>query len=145
MTEHETPANDSPASKATANQATANETTANEMKADDSGLINIDDFFKVSLKVARVTEAYDHPNADKLIVLKVDLGTELRQICAGIRGHYEAASLVGKNIVVVANLAPRKMRGEVSQGMLLAASNEDRSQVILVTTDQDSAPGSSVG
>ncbi len=114
-------------------------------KADDSGLISIDDFFKVSLKVARVVEAFDHPNADKLIVLKVDLGTEQRQICAGLRGHYEAASLVGKNIVVVANLAPRKMRGEVSQGMLLAASSEDRSKVILVTTDDSIEPGSSVG
>ncbi|MCA9252389.1 MAG: methionine--tRNA ligase subunit beta [Phycisphaerae bacterium] len=113
--------------------------------ADDSGLISIDDFFKVSLKVARVLEANDHPNADKLIVLKVDLGTEQRQICAGLRGHYEAASLVGKNIVVVANLAPRKMRGEVSQGMLLAASSEDRSKVILVTTDDSIEPGSSVG
>jgi len=135
MTENETPANDTPVDKVAATEA----------KADESGLINIDDFFKVSLKVARVTEAYDHPNADKLIVLKVDLGTEQRQICAGLRGHYEAASLVGKNIVVVANLAPRKMRGEVSQGMLLAASSEDRSQVILVTTDSSIAPGSSVG
>lgn len=135
MTENETPANESASSKP----------AANETKADESGLINIDDFFKVSLKVAHVTEAYDHPNADKLIVLKVDLGTEQRQICAGLRGHYEAATLVGKNVVVVANLSPRKMRGEVSQGMLLAASSEDRSQVILVTTDQSIAPGSSVG
>ncbi len=128
-----------------ANESAATPSAANETTAEESNLINIDDFFKVKLRVARVTESYDHPNADKLIVLKVDLGTEQRQICAGLRGHYEAASLVGKNVVVVANLAPRKMRGEVSQGMLLAASSEDRSQVILVTTDDNIAPGSSVG
>ncbi len=122
-----------------------NETKETQESANETGLINIDDFFKVKLKVARVVESFDHPNADKLIVLKVDLGDEQRQICAGLRGHYEAASLVGKNIVVVTNLAPRKMRGEVSQGMLLAASSEDRSQVILVTTDDSIAPGSSVG
>ena len=115
------------------------------MTENETGLIGIEDFVKVQLKVARVTEAFDHPNADKLIVLKIDLGTEQRQICAGIRGHYVPEDLVGKNVIVVANLAPRKMRGEESQGMLLAASSEDRSQVVLITADRDVAPGSSVG
>lgn len=105
-------------------------------------LIQFEDFFKVDLRIGKIIEAMDHPNADKLFLLKVDLGTEQRQLCAGLRGHYTAEQLVGKNIVVVANLAPRKMRGEVSQGMLLAASSEDKSQVILLTTEADLAPGS---
>lgn len=107
-------------------------------------LITIDDFAKVDLRVARVLEAREHPNADKLLVLKVDLGTEQRQICAGIRGHYDPAALVGRLIVVVANLAPRRMRGEDSQGMLLAASNGDHSRVVLLTPMADIEPGSGV-
>ena len=106
--------------------------------------IQFDDFAKVQLRVARVLDAFDHPNADKLIVLKVDLGDEQRQICAGLRGHYEAASLIGRNVVVVANLAPRMMRGQESRGMLLAAVSEDHTQVILVQPDADIAPGSRV-
>ncbi len=106
--------------------------------------ITFDDFTKIDLRVARVLEAKPHPNADRLLVLKVDLGTEQRQIVAGIRGYYEPEALVGKSVIVVANLAPRTMRGEESQGMLLAASNEDRSQVIVVTPMADIAPGAKV-
>lgn len=109
-----------------------------------SNKIQYDDFAKVQLRVARVLEAYDHPAADKLIVLKVDLGDEQRQICAGLRGHYDPAALVGRNIVVVTNLAPRLMRGLESNGMLLAASNADHSRVILVTPEADIEPGASV-
>jgi methionine--tRNA ligase beta chain len=107
-------------------------------------VITIDDFAKIKLRVAKVLEAKPHPQADKLLLLKVDLGDEQRQLCAGIRGYYQPEELVGKNIVVVANLAPRQMRGELSQGMLLAASTPDRSQVILLTTDRDVPPGSSI-
>lgn len=106
--------------------------------------IQFADFAKVELRVAKVLEAYDHPSADKLIVLKVDLGTEQRQICAGLRGHYEPASLIGRNIVIVANLAPRMMRGLESNGMLLAASNADHSKVIVLTPESDIEPGSVV-
>jgi methionyl-tRNA synthetase len=106
--------------------------------------IQFDDFAKVQLRVARVLEAFEHPKADKLMVLKVDLGTEQRQICAGIRGQYTPEQLVGRNIIVVANLAPRMMRGLESNGMLLAASNADHSRVILLTPDADIEPGSSV-
>jgi len=106
--------------------------------------IAIDDFAKVKLRVGRVLEASPHPNADKLVVLKVDLGDEQRQLCAGIKGHYAPEQLVGKNIIVVANLAPRMMRGVESQGMLLAASTPDRSRVILLTTESDVPPGSGV-
>ena len=106
--------------------------------------VTFDDFLKLDLRVARILEAREHPNADKLLILRVDLGTEQRQLVAGIRGHYPPADLVGKLIVVVSNLAPRKMRGEDSQGMLLAASNADHTQVILLTTMSDMAPGSKV-
>ena len=91
------------------------------------------------LRTARVLEARNHPNADRLLVLKIDLGTEERQIVAGIVGHYELEELVGKPIVVVANLQHAKLRGEVSQGMLLAAENgEGRLGVLLAP---DAAPG----
>lgn len=106
--------------------------------------ITFDDFAKIDLRVARVLEAKPHPNADKLLVLQIDLGTEQRQIVAGIRGYYEPEQLVGKSIVVVKNLAPRTMRGETSNGMLLAASNEDRSQVILLTPMSDIPSGAKV-
>jgi len=112
--------------------------------AETTDTIAFEDFAKVQLRVAKVVEAYNHPNADKLIVLKIDLGTEQRQICAGLRGHYDPEALVGKLIVVVANLAPRMMRGEESNGMLLAASNADHSQVILLTPDRSIEPGAAV-
>ncbi len=111
---------------------------------EEPSYITIDDFVKIELQVAKVLEATPHPNADKLMLLKVDLGNETRQLCAGIRGYYEAEQLVGKNIVVVANLAPRKMRGEMSQGMLLAGSTPDRSDVVLLTTDRNLPPGSRI-
>jgi len=106
--------------------------------------IQYDDFAKVQMRVAKVVEAFNHPSADKLIVLKVDLGTEQRQICAGLRGHYDPATLVGRNIIVVVNLAPRMMRGMESNGMLLAASNTDHSRVILLTPEADIEPGAQV-
>ena len=85
-------------------------------------IIQYDDFAKLDLRVGTVLEVSDHPNADKLIVMKVDLGDEQRQIIAGLRGHCSHEELLGSQIVVVANLAPRKMRGMESQGMLLAAT-----------------------
>ncbi len=112
--------------------------------SDQTGTIQFQDFVKVDLRVAKVLEAHDHPNADKLTVLKIDLGTEQRQICAGLRGHYESASLVGRNIIVVTNLAPRMMRGQESNGMLLAATTADQSRIILLQPDADIGPGSKV-
>ena len=109
-----------------------------------SPTISYDEFTRVQLRVGKVLEASNHPNADKLIVLKVDLGSEQRQLCAGLRAYYDPASLVGKNIIVVTNLAPRQMRGIESNGMLLAASTPGQEKVILLTTDADIAPGSVV-
>lgn len=106
--------------------------------------IQYEDFAKLDLRVARVVEAAAHPNADRLLVLKVDVGGEQRQIVAGIRGYYEPEQLVGKLIVVLKNLAPRAMRGVESQGMLLAASTDDRAQVIVLSPSAEIAPGSKV-
>jgi len=114
------------------------------MSEQPAGMIQYDDFAKVQLRVAKVLEAYNHPQADKLIVLKLDLGTEQRQICAGLRGHYQPDQLVGRNIIVVANLAPRMMRGIESNGMLLAASSADHTRVILLTPDAEVEPGAKV-
>jgi methionine--tRNA ligase beta chain len=93
------------------------------------------------LRVARVLEARDHPNADRLLVMDIDLGQERRQIVAGIVGHYGLEDLTGLHIVVVANLQPAKLRGEVSQGMLLAAETEGRLGLLLAP---DAPPGTEI-
>lgn len=93
-------------------------------------MITIEQFQQVELRVATIKEAAPHPNADRLLVLKVDIGTEERQIVAGIRAHYDPATLVGTQCVVVANLAPAQLRGVESQGMLLAASAEGKLAVV---------------
>jgi len=92
--------------------------------------ISIDDFAKVELRVAQILVAERIPKADKLLRLEVDLGYEKRQILAGIAQFYEPEKLVGRKIVIVANLAPRKMRGLESNGMLLAASLPDGAPVL---------------
>ena len=110
--------------------------------------IAFEDFTKVELKVGTIIEADFHPNADRLLKLQVDVGEENpRQICAGIKEHYAPDELVGKQIIVVANLAPRKIRGEDSNGMLLAAGDEsgDERKVVLVSPMAQIAPGSTVG
>lgn len=106
--------------------------------------ITFEDFAKLDLRVGKVTSCTPHPNADKLLLLTVDIGAEQRQIVAGIRAYYQPEALVGKSIIVVANLAPRAMRGYESQGMLLAASTPDRSRVIILTPDGDVPPGATV-
>ena len=95
--------------------------------------ITYDDFAKVQLRVAKVLEARPHPNADKLMLLQLSVGEETKQIVAGIKLHYTPEQLVGKSIVIVNNLEPAVIRGETSNGMLLAATSGE--QVILVTVD----------
>jgi methionyl-tRNA synthetase len=106
--------------------------------------ITYDDFAKLDLRIATVIECTPHENADKLLVLQIDLGTEKRQICAGLRQHYAPEQLVGKQIIVVANLAPRQMRGQISNGMLLAATDPATGKVIVITPAEASSPGSKV-
>jgi methionyl-tRNA synthetase len=109
--------------------------------------ITYDDFAKLDLRIGTVLAAEPHPNADRRLKLQVDLGHEKRQVCAGIRQYYDPATLVGKQIVIVANLAPRTIRGEVSNGMLLAASarnGDEISDVIVLQPAKDAPAGSTV-
>ena len=109
-------------------------------------VVSYDDFCKLDLRVAKITAVSDHPNADKLIIIDIDLGTEQRKIIAGLKPYYQPESLVGKNIVVVTNLQPRKMRGLESNAMLLAASymeGDDR-KVVVITPDDQIPPGAEV-
>jgi len=105
--------------------------------------ISIEDFAKVDLRVARIVEAEAVPDADKLLRLKLDLGTEQRQVFAGIKSAYDPALLVGRLTVMVANLAPRKMRFGVSEGMVLAASDQ-RGGPFLLSPDSGAEPGMKV-
>jgi methionyl-tRNA synthetase len=105
--------------------------------------ISLADFRNIELRVATITAAAPHPNADRLLVLTIDLGSEQRQLVAGIRAHYEPAALIGKQIVVVANLEPATLRGVESQGMLLAASDSD-GRLAIVTPEKPIAPGAQV-
>jgi methionyl-tRNA synthetase len=104
--------------------------------------ISIEDFAKIDLRVARVVEASAIEGADRLLRLVVDLGGETRQLVAGIKKTYAPENLVGKHIVVVANLKPAQLRGVESRGMLLAASTDDGP--ILATFEKEVAPGSKV-
>jgi len=105
-------------------------------------MITFDEFKKMELRIAEVKSAEPHPNADKLIVMKIDVGGEEKQIVAAIRKDYPAEELVGRKIVVVNNLAPATIRGVESQGMLLAATEGDR--VVLIVPDKDIKAGSPV-
>ncbi len=104
--------------------------------------ISYEDFAKLDLRVAKVLSAREHPNADKLLLLQIQVGDGEKQIVAGIRGHYTPESLVGRQIVVLNNLAPAMLRGEESNGMLLAAS--DASGVILLRPERDCELGAVV-
>ncbi|MGA2169990.1 MAG: methionine--tRNA ligase [Terracidiphilus sp.] len=119
-----------PASPSTALAAAPVPSTTAPAELASPQVIAIDDFAKVELRVAQILVAERVPKADKLLRLEVDLGYEKRQILAGIAQYYEPEKLIGRKIVIVANLAPRKMRGLESNGMLLAASLEDGAPVL---------------
>ena len=87
-------------------------------------MATIEDFKKLEFIVAQIKEVKEHPNADRLYVIKVDTGKEERQVVAGIRKAYTPEQLIGRRVVLVANLEPAVIRGEASNGMLLAASDE---------------------
>ena len=109
--------------------------------------ITYDDFARLDLRTATVLAAEPHPNADRLVKLQIDLGDEQRQICAGLRQYYDSEQLVGRQIVVVVNLQPRKIRGEDSNGMLLAASTmegEQISDIVLLGPDKPTPAGSGI-
>jgi methionyl-tRNA synthetase len=125
------------ASKAVA--ATVDKAQANT----DQSHISIEDFAKVDLRIARIIEAEAVPEADKLLRLKLDLGDQQRQVFAGIKAAYPAEQLVGRLTVMVANLAPRKMRFGISEGMVLAAS-DDSGGPFLLSPDSGAQPGMKV-
>ena len=104
--------------------------------------VPFEDFLKMSLKIGLIKEAELHPNADKLYVLKVDLGDREVQLVAGIRVSYTSEELIGKRIVVLENLEPKALRGVESQGMLLAASSD--AGPVLLSPEREVAPGSPV-
>jgi methionyl-tRNA synthetase len=105
--------------------------------------IGISDFAKVELKVADIIEAERVEGTDKLMRLQLDVGDETRQIVAGIAQHYEATDLIGKQVAVVTNLKPAKLRGVESDGMLLAASN-DEDGIVILTPEKKIRSGSQV-
>ena len=105
--------------------------------------IKFEDFAKLDLRVATVLSAEPHPNADKLLKIRLDDGTpEGRQVCAGIRAWYDPATLVGKQVIIVANLEPR---GEVSQGMILAASDLKPLAEVVANSGDATVGGATVG
>lgn len=113
--------------------------------------IPFDEFIKLDLRVATITSAEPHPNADRLLRIHLDDGTpEGRQVCAGIRAWYGPDDLVGKQVIIVANLEPRKIRGEMSEGMILAATDgagagdDDTRNVVILTVEKPVATGSAV-
>lgn len=102
--------------------------------------ISIDEFRKVDLRVAKILAAERVEGADKLLKLRINVGLEERQLVAGVAQHYAPEELVGKQIIVVANLEPAVIRGIESQGMLLAATSEGK--IILATMEKEAEPGS---
>lgn len=103
-------------------------------------MIPFEDFKKMELRVATILKVEEHPNADKLYIVTIDLGDKTKQIVAGIRNHYKLEGLAGRQVVVVDNLEPAILRGVESQGMLLAASDEFG--ISIVAPDRIVKPGS---
>ncbi len=125
----------------TSNKNEPNESKSNKEKMVKSE-ITIDDFAKMDLKVAEVIQAEKHPKADRLLVLQLKVGNETRQVVSGIAQHYKAEELVGKKIILIANLKPVKLRGVESQGMILAACDDEN--LVLVGLDKDIESGTTV-
>ena len=122
-----------------ASKQTAPATAAKpETDSDEQSHISIDDFLKIDLRVATITSAEKVEGADKLLRVHLDDGTGSRTVLAGIRTAYAAADIVGRQVVVVANLKPRKMRFGVSEGMILAAGDDD---IFLLSPDAGAKPG----
>lgn len=105
-------------------------------------MITLEDFKKLELRVATIKDVADHPNADRLFVLQVDLGDRSKQIVAGIKKGYSREELIGRQIVIIDNLEPAVLRGVESQGMLLAASDEET--IAVLSPGKPVKPGSAV-
>lgn len=115
------------------------------MEENKTEIITYDDFAKLRLKTGKVLECAKAENAEKLYLLQVDLGEEKpRQIVSSLVDYYSAESLVGKEIVVLTNLKPAKMRGHLSEGMLLCAETPDSSVCVLLKPETPVAPGTDI-
>jgi methionine--tRNA ligase beta chain len=106
--------------------------------------ISIDEFARAELKVGEIINAEEHPNASKLLVLKVSFGDEERTIVAGLKGHYEPKDLIGKKAIFVTNLEPANLRGIESNGMILAAVSSNKFKVVILTVDKDIEAGTKI-
>jgi len=117
--------------------------TEKEMEGDEMDIVTFEEFMKLDLRVGKVLSVEDHPDADKLLVLQVDLGEdEPRTLVAGLKKYYSKEQMEGKNIIVVSNLKPAKIFGQMSYGMLLAAEIGD--QCALLTTDKPIENGAKI-
>ena len=131
------------ASKSTTAENLPKEDNGDNTKASDDTYISIEEFQKIDLRIAVVREAALVEGADKLIQLTLDLGDEQRNVFAGIKQAYEPSDLVGKQVVLVANLRPRKMRFGVSEGMVLAAGPGGE-EIFLLSPDSGAMAGMQV-
>lgn len=106
--------------------------------------ISYDDFTKLDLRIGKIIKVEDHPNANRLLVLTVSFGEEKRTIVAGLKEHYEKKQLEGKKAVFILNLEPRMLKGIESNGMILAASAENKSKVVILEPEKDLPEGSRI-
>ena len=119
--------------KAEKDAGKAAESGGQKEQSDGKPEITIDDFEKVDLRVGKILSCQKHPKADRLLVSQVRIGDEVRQIVSGVASHYSPEEMTGRNVIVVANLKPIRLRGEESKGMILFADNGERLE--FVTTD----------
>ena len=104
--------------------------------------VNFDEWKKLDLRVGEIKEVDNHPNADKLLVMKVDIGEKIINLVAGIKNYYEKDELIGKKVIVFTNLEPVVLRGIKSEGMVLAAEDKEKNIVSLLEPDKDATNGS---
>jgi len=107
-------------------------------------IVPFKDWQNLDLRVGKILSVKEHPNAEKLYLLEIDLGKERRKLVAGLKQHYSAAELKGKKCVVFANLEPATIRGIKSEGMILAAVSEDKSKVVLIQPEKEIELGSKI-
>jgi methionine--tRNA ligase beta chain len=106
--------------------------------------VSFEDFQKMDIRTGKVQKVEEHPNADKLYKVQVDVGETSLQTCAGLKNFYEPEELEGKNVVVLANLEPTELRGEKSESMMLAAESEDGDTVSLLSVDGEMSIGNRI-
>lgn len=104
--------------------------------------VSFDEWKRLDLRIGKIKEVKDHPNADKLIILKVDVGDKEMQLVAGLKEHYKNKELVGKKVIIFVNLRPTELRGVKSDGMILAAV--DKEKVVLIVPEKDIKVGAKV-